>query len=111
MAADPPDAKIENGNAASAVVDYTAYPPPPGPSGKPAAPPAGPGAGPDAGGLTPAQAEMHKKVLEHFQNESYRITGVQNGKLQEEEKFWLVRFFFFSFSFGFAFAFFLFGKK
>ena len=96
MAADPPDAKIENGNAASAVVDYTAYPPPPGPSENPATPPAGPGAGPDASGLTPAQAEMHKKVLEHFQNESYRITGVQNGKLQEEEKFWLVRFLFFS---------------
>jgi hypothetical protein len=50
-------------------------------------------------GLTPAQAEMHKKVLEHFRSESYKLpAGVKEkeegggGELRDEEKFWLVRF-------------------
>src|SRR6266702_6322682 len=68
----------ENGNAS--VVDYTAYPPPSPPNEKPA-----------PAELTAAQAEMHKKVLEHFRNEAYIIPGIENGALLEEEKFWLVR--------------------
>ncbi|KAI0001454.1 CRAL/TRIO domain-containing protein [Russula compacta] len=32
---------------------------------------------------------MHEKVLEHFRSESYKVPGVQNGSLVEEEKFWL----------------------
>lgn len=86
------DTKSENGNASetTVTVDHTAYPPSPGPSEKPAVT------------LTPAQAEMHKKVLEHFQNESYKLPGVQDsdgGELKDEEKFWLVRFRFLSLSF------------
>jgi hypothetical protein len=88
MAADPnTNTKSENGSASAsemtATVDYTAYPPPPGPSEKPAVT------------LTPAQAEMHEKVLEHFQSESYKLPGVQDeggGELGDEEKFWLVCF-------------------
>jgi hypothetical protein len=80
-------------------VDYTAYPPPPVSSSldgeKPTTVPA------VVKLLSPAQAEMHKEVLDHFQNEAYRIPGVRSGKLGEPERFWLVRraflFFFFSF--------------
>jgi hypothetical protein len=93
MAADTnTNTKSENGSASETIVtvDYTAYPPPPGPSEKPAVT------------LTPAQAEMHKKVLEHFQSESYELPGVQDGgELQDEEKFWLVRFRFLSLFFLF----------
>ncbi|KAH9994862.1 CRAL/TRIO domain-containing protein [Russula vinacea] len=32
---------------------------------------------------------MHKKVLEHFQNESYKIPGLKDSELREVEKFWL----------------------
>jgi hypothetical protein len=69
---------IENGTA---NVDYTAYPPPPPPTNEKPAP----------AELSTAQAEMHKKVLGHFQNETYKIPGIENGALLEEEKFWLVR--------------------
>ncbi|KAH9068375.1 CRAL/TRIO domain-containing protein [Lactarius deliciosus] len=65
----------ENGNAG---VDYTAYPPPPPPNEKPA-----------RAELSAAQAEMHKKVLEHFRSEAYKIPGIKDGGLLEEEKFWL----------------------
>jgi len=98
MAADPnTNTKSENGNASEmiATVDHTAYPPPPGPSEKPAVT------------LTPAQAEMHKKVLERFQSESYKLPGVQDGasrELKDEEKFWLVRFRFRSLSLFFFVA-------
>ena len=74
--------------AVTADVDYTVYPPPPGSSEKPAAAAVATGADKP---LTPAQAGMHKEVLVHFQNMAYRIPGVRNGKLEEEEKFWLVR--------------------
>jgi hypothetical protein len=94
-------AKSENGNlGASGVVDYTAPPPPP----PPAPPHAGSseklGAPADAytdasaasnSTLTPAQTTMHKKMLEHFQSESYTIPGIEDGELLEVEKFWLVR--------------------
>jgi len=86
MAADPvtksEDANVNlNGNGNANVVDHAAYPPPPGPSEKPA-----------AGKLTSAQEAMHKKVLEHFRSESYEMPGVQDdGRLMDEEKFWLVR--------------------
>lgn len=77
------DTKVENGNASA--VDYTAYPPPPAPGEKPTS---------GADGLPPARAEMHRKVLEHFQSESYRLPGVQGDReLRDVEKFWLVRFF------------------
>lgn len=69
---------VENGTAS---VEYTAYPPPPPPINEKPAP----------AELSTAQAEMHKKVLEHFQNEAYKIPGLENGALLEEEKFWLVR--------------------
>ena len=85
------DTKVENENASARAVDYTAYPPPPAPREKPTA---------EADELTPAQAEMHKRVLEHFRSESYRLPGVkedEDGELRDEEKFWLVRFFFFCF--------------
>jgi len=72
----------ENGSA-SADVDYTAYPPPVEPPSEKA-----------TLATTPAQAEMHRKVLEHFQSESYQLPGVQNGDLLEDEKFWLVSFIF-----------------
>lgn len=90
------DTKVENGNASA--VAYTAYPPPPAPREKPTT------TGAD-GGLPPAQAEMHKKVLGHFQSESYKLPGVEeeDGELREEEKFWLVRFFFILPSFSFFF--------
>jgi hypothetical protein len=101
MAADPNTNQSENGNAsetmsvAVAAVDYTAYyPPPPGPSEKKPSATPNAAAGHGGGELTPAQAEMHNKVLEHFQSESYKLPGVQDGELMAEEKFWLVRFFF-----------------
>ncbi|KAH9015191.1 CRAL/TRIO domain-containing protein [Lactarius hengduanensis] len=65
----------ENGNAG---VDYTAYPPPPPPNERPA-----------PAELSAAQAEMHKKVLGHFRSDAYKIPGIENGGLLEEEKFWL----------------------
>jgi len=75
------DTKVENGSASANAVAYTAYPPPPASREKPTA---------GADGLPPAQAEMHKKVLEHFRNESYRLPGVkEDGELRDEEKFWL----------------------
>jgi hypothetical protein len=70
-------AKSENGTAS---VEYAAYPPPPPPSEKPA-----------PVELSTAQTKMHKSVMEHFQNEAYKIPGIENGGLLEEEKFWLVR--------------------
>ena len=87
------DTKVENDNANLNAVAYTAYPPPPptGPREKVTA---------ETDGLTPAQAEMHKKVLEHFRSESYKLTagvkekeegGGGGGELRDEEKFWLVR--------------------
>ena len=84
-------AKSENGNVR--VVDYTAYPPPslPPPSEsdeKPVTPAA------TGGACSPAHEAMHKKVLEHFQSESYKIPGLKDGELLEVEKFWLVRVFF-----------------
>ena len=83
--------KVENGNASA--VAYTAYSPPPAPREKPTA---------RADGLTPAQAEMHQKVLGHFQSEPYRLPGVEeDGELRDEEKFWLVRFILSSFFFFF----------
>jgi hypothetical protein len=87
-------ARSENGDVDGAV-DYTAHPPPPphrpGSSEEPGAPAA---ASNDT--LTPAQTTMHKKVLEHFQSESYNIPGIEDGELLEVEKFWLVRVFIFS---------------
>ena len=89
-------AKSENGDlGASGTVDYTAPPPPP-----PPVPCAGSneklGAPADAAAssnstLSPAQTAMHKKMLEHFQSESYKIPGIEDGELLEVEKFWLVR--------------------
>jgi hypothetical protein len=70
----------ESSENESTSVDYTAYPPPPPPSEKPA-----------PAELSTTQAVMHKKVLEHFQSEAYKIPGIVNGGLLEEEKFWLVR--------------------
>jgi hypothetical protein len=116
----PVVAQSENGDAATAPApaapagpgvtvtpmdeEYTAYPPPPTMSlgEKPAVPAAAPGAQAlaEVKLLSPAQAEMHKEVLGHFQNEAYRIPGVRSGKLGEQERFWLVcRVPFFPFSF------------
>ena len=85
------DTKVENDNANLNAVAYTAYPPPP-PTGSREKVTA------ETDGLTPAQAEMHKKVLEHFRSESYKLpAGVKEkeegggGELRDEEKFWLVR--------------------
>ena len=69
---------VENGTANA---EYTVYPPPPPPTNEKPAP----------AELSTAQAAMHKKVLEHFQNETYKIPGIESGALLEEEKFWLVR--------------------
>lgn len=44
---------------------------------------------------------MHKLVLEHFQNRSYKIPDIKDGELLEAEKFWLVRLFYFSNAFFF----------
>jgi hypothetical protein len=83
------DAKSENGDVGG-VVDYTAHPPPPPPrpgsSEKPGATAAA-----SSSTLTAAQTAMHKEILEHFQSESYKIPGVEDGELLEAEKFWLVR--------------------
>lgn len=89
--------KSENGDVGtSGTVDYTAHPPPPPPRpgsssseklGEPAAATASSGSDP----LTPAQTAMHKKMLEHFQSESYKIPDIEDGDLLEVEKFWLVR--------------------
>ena len=76
MAANSIAESSENG---SVSVDYVAYPPPP-PKERPA-----------PVEFSTAQAEMHKKVLEHFQNDAYKIPGIENGELLEVEKFWLVR--------------------
>lgn len=88
-------AKSENGDVGGAV-DYTAHPPPPPPrpgsSEKPDAPAT---AISSSSTLTPAQTAMHKKMLEHFQNESYKIPGIEDGELLEVEKFWLVCVFYF----------------
>ena len=82
-------AKSENGDVDGGV-DYTAHPPPPplrpGLSEKPDAPTAA-----SSNTLTPAQIAMHKEMLEHFQSESYKIPGIEDGELLEVEKFWLVR--------------------
>ncbi|KAI0264451.1 CRAL-TRIO domain-containing protein [Gloeopeniophorella convolvens] len=32
---------------------------------------------------------MHKKVLEHFTSETYKLPGAEKGELVDEEKFWL----------------------
>ena len=85
-------AKTENGNVRD--VDYTAYPPPPlpPPSSESGEKPVTPAATGDAcSKLTAAHEAMHKKVLEHFQSESYKIPGLKDGELLEVEKFWLVR--------------------
>lgn len=74
-------AESENGDVRGAL-DYTAHPPPPpGSSEKPAAA--------SSSTLTPAQTAMHKKMLEHFQSESYKIPDIEDGELLEVEKFWL----------------------
>jgi hypothetical protein len=91
-------AKSENGDVPG-VVDYTAHPPPPPPPPSPGSKekpeaPAGAAVPSDASrALTPAQKAMHEKMLEHFQNESYKIPGIEDGELLEVEKFWLVRVF------------------
>ena len=92
MATADADTNVENANANLNAVAYTAYPPPPPP---PPAPREKLTA--ESDGLTPAQAEMHKKVLEHFRSESYKLPGVKEkeeggGELRDEERFWLVRF-------------------
>lgn len=88
-ATDPVTNESENGNAnvvVAAAVDYTAYPPPPPPE------PTSEKKPPESAvALSAAQVAMHEKVLEHFRSESYKVPGVQNGELMEEEKFWLVR--------------------
>jgi hypothetical protein len=85
-------AKSENGDVGGAV-DYTAHPPPPPPrpgsSEKPGVPATASSS--SSSTLTQAQTAMHKKMLEHFQNESYKIPGIEDGELLEVEKFWLVR--------------------
>ena len=84
-------AKAENGDVG--VVDYTAYlppPPPPSESSEKLVTPAATG-GVASAEMTPAQVAMHKKVLEHFQSESYKIPNLKDGELLEVEKFWLVR--------------------
>ena len=87
-------AKSKNGDVNNAV-DYTAHPPPPPPrpgsSEKPGAPSS------NSTTLSPAaQTAMHKMVLEHFQNRSFKIPDIKDGELSEAEKFWLVRVFYFS---------------
>ncbi|SRR6266852_7869055 len=97
-------AKSENGDVSdsdsgSGVIDYTAHLPPPPPySGSSEKP--GALAATSSGSsstLIPAQTAMHKKMLEHFQSESYKIPGVDDGELLEVEKFWLVRAIYFTF--------------
>ena len=84
-------AKSENGDVGG-VVDYTAHPPPPPPRPGSTEKP-GAQAATVSSTLTPAQKEMHKKILEHFQSESYKIPDIEDGELLEMEKFWLVRVF------------------
>jgi hypothetical protein len=80
-------AASENGDAAAsdAAIDYTAYPPPLRPTEKPVT------ASAAVKLLSPEHAEMYKEVLGYFRNDAYRISGVRNGKLTDEERFWLVR--------------------
>jgi hypothetical protein len=62
--------------------DYTPFPPP---ASIPSHPPAV---------LPEDQAELQQKVAKHFSVPEYVLPRVENGGLTEEEKFWLVRFFF-----------------
>ncbi|KAI0044925.1 CRAL/TRIO domain-containing protein [Auriscalpium vulgare] len=58
--------------------DHTAFPPPPAPA--------------DAQPLhqlTAGQAELQEKVQAHFEKDGYKIPGVQDGALTDDEKFWL----------------------
>jgi hypothetical protein len=87
-------AKSENGDVGGAV-DYTAHPPPPPPRPELSEKPGAQGAA-SSSTLTPVQTAMHKKMLEHFQSESYKIPGIEDGELVEVEKFWLVRVLYFS---------------
>lgn len=87
-------AKSENGDVGGAV-DYTAHPPPPPPRPGSSEKPDAPATAISSSTLTPAQTAMHKKMLEHFQNESYKIPGIEDGELLEVEKFWLVCVFYF----------------
>ena len=88
-------AKSENGDVGSNdTVDYTAHPPPPPPypgSSEKLGAPAATAASSSTSSLTPAQTAMHKEMLEHFQSESYKIPGIEDGELLEVEMFWLVR--------------------
>lgn len=84
------DAKSENGDVGG-VVDYTAHPPPPPSPGSSEKLGALVDAADSSRSLTPAQTAMHKKTLEHFQSESYKIPSIEDGELLEAEKFWLVR--------------------
>jgi hypothetical protein len=43
--------------------------------------------------LTPVQEEMKKKMLAKFSDPDYVLPGAENGKLTEDEQFWLVRLF------------------
>ncbi|EIN09807.1 CRAL/TRIO domain-containing protein [Punctularia strigosozonata HHB-11173 SS5] len=59
--------------------DYTPLPPPPVKEGFK----------PPNYDLTPAQEEMRKKVLAKFDDAEYKLPGVEDGKLTEDEQFWL----------------------
>lgn len=83
-------AKSENGGIGG-TVEYTAHPPPPPPRPGSSEKPGVPAATGGSSTLTPAQTAMHKKTLEHFQSESYKIPDIEDGELLEVERFWLVR--------------------
>ena len=59
---------------------YTPFPPPASAHGQP----------PKV--LAENEAELQKKVVQHFSASDYTLPRVENGTLTEEEKFWLVRF-------------------
>ena len=41
--------------------------------------------------LTDAQKTLYTDTLSHFQASDYKLPGVENGELLDEERFWLVR--------------------
>jgi hypothetical protein len=67
------------------AVDYVPIPPPEPKAD--AAPPK----------LTIEQKDKYKKVYEHFTKDGYVPPGEEKGEFTEEEKFWLVRYFYYDF--------------
>jgi hypothetical protein len=41
--------------------------------------------------LTETQEDMWKKVFNHFSKPEYEVPCVENGRLNDDEKFWLSR--------------------